>query len=134
MRKILISFAITAAALPGRAGPGFRLDGIRIGQPAAELKWLNKDHGRFKHDQTTVEVKGGKVVTISGQRLVTPSEQQIKLGQSGPSALTILGKPDGGTLYGCGTTSQQIHFYKSQGFDLTVTNGKVTGLRLYTRP
>lgn len=51
-----------------------------------------------------------------------------------PSALTILGKPDGGTLYGCGTTSQQIHFYKSQGFDLTVTNRKVTGLRLYTRP
>ena len=133
MKHILIAFALTVAAHPSWAGPGDRLDGIRIGQPAGELRWLDKTSGKFKHGKTTVEVKEGEVVTVWGEHLVTDADQEVKLGQSGQIALKILGRPDGGTLYGCGTTSQQIHFYKNEGLDLTVTNGKVTGIRLYSR-
>lgn len=134
MKMVLLAFALTVAALPSWAGPGDRLDGIRIGQPAGELRWLDKTSGKFKHDQTTVEVKEGEVVTIWGEHLVTQADQEVRLGQAGQSALKILGRPDGGTLYGCGTTSQQIHFFKSQGLDLTVTDGKVTAIRLYRKP
>lgn len=134
MKKIALAFALASLTLPCWAGPSYKLDGISIGQPSSQLRWLDKSTGKFKHGKTTVEVKNGEVVTIWGEQLSTPSDKQIKLGQSGESALKILGKPNGDTLYGCGTTSQQIHFYKSEGLDLTVTDQKVTAIRLYKTP
>lgn len=134
MEKLLIAMILTLSALPSWAGPSYQLDGISIGQPSSQLRWLEKSNGKFRHGQTTVEVKNGEVITIWGQKLVTPSAREIKLGQSGESALKILGKPNGNTLYGCGRTSQQIHFYQSEGLDLTVTDQKVTAIRLYKKP
>ena len=134
MKKLILASFLTLAALPCWAGPSYKLDGISIGQPSSQLRWLDKSTGKFKHGQTTVEVKNGEVVTIWGEQLSISSDQQIKLGQPGDSACKMLGKPNGGTLYGCGRTSQQIHFYKNQGLDLTVTDQKVTAIRLYKTP
>lgn len=134
MKKIVFVFTLAALTLSCWAGPSYKLDGISIGQPSSELKWLGKPTGKFKHGKTYVEVKNGVVVTIWGEQLTTSTDLQIKVGQDGESARKILGKPNGGTLYGCGTTSQQIHFYKNQGLDLTVTDQKVTAIRLYQAP
>lgn len=134
MKRIIIFLLAALALAPGWSESNYRLDGITIGQPSSQLRWLDKTNGKFKHVKATVEVKNGEVVTIWGERLLTPTDKTIELGQSGQSALSLLGKPDGDTLYGCGRTSQQIHFYKEAGFDLTVTDGKVTGIRLYKKP
>ncbi len=135
MKKLMLTVFIASIALPTWAKTSYRLDGIGIAQRSSQFKWLAKQPaGQYKHGNTTVEIRNGEVVTIWGEQLVTPTDAEIKLGQSGESALKILGKPSGGTLYGCGRTSQQIHFYKSEHLDLTVTDQKVTQIRLYKAP
>ena len=113
MLKFLVFLLLTAL-------PGWKLDGLEVGQPAPS--------GVSPHK---AQIKDGKIVTLWGSRLLTPEGATVRLGQSGESALKILGKTDK-VLYGCGKDGgQQVHFFERYHLDLTVTNGKVTGLRLY---
>ena len=89
---ICLLVALSFAPAPGASESSCRLDGITIGQPSSQLRWLDNTKGKFKHVKTTVEVKNGEVVTIWGERLMTPTDIPIQLGQSGqvlPRWLTV---------------------------------------------
>ena len=129
--RILLLLWLTMACASWAAPPeACSIDGIAPGQAASALEWPTRPskNGQFRHQKTVVEIKDGFVIAVTGTRLLTPEGAIIECGESGPAALSKVGKPDR-ILYGCGKDSQQVNFYDTLGILITVTNGKVTGLR-----
>ena len=130
LRTLLLGLLLT---LQAHALPGWKLDGVEAGETANQIDWPHQPQkdGQFRHGATLVKVEQGVVVSVSGSSLTTPAGATIKKGQSGDAALKTLGTAES-VLYGCGKDSQQIHFFKRYQLDLTVTNGKVTSIRLFS--
>ncbi|MGE0495796.1 MAG: hypothetical protein AB7S38_41710 [Vulcanimicrobiota bacterium] len=107
------------------------VDGIYLDTPASQQAWLPNPcpDGSYTAGETTVEVRSGKIINVTGTFLSMGHHQMAAVGQATDELALTLGQPSD-TLYGCGPQrGDHVRFYHHLG--VIVCGGeKVTQVRL----
>ncbi|MCA9794385.1 MAG: hypothetical protein KC910_21405 [Candidatus Eremiobacteraeota bacterium] len=129
MKRLLLLLLLFAPAF-GQVET-LSVDGIYLDSLASKQAWLPNPcpDGSYTAGDTTVQVRSGKIISVTGTFLSMGHHQLAAVGQPIAILGLTLGNPTE-TLYGCGPQEgEHVRFYNHLG--VTVCGGeKVTQVRL----